>query len=223
MLARLTYVGGGRAVVCAQMASASSWGKGKKAPDFNEYLREQNGGRLPGDKRAFVDLVERIMMTDNPWEKTMFPSANSGKVRLRPDRARWNNVPIAITSWSLEESVINCGDAAQVQEWGIDDTKLGAVRYFAVLLYDLPTTQASLLADCGGLHLLSSAAAAGAAAEHLLRVHLPCHELTRRSCITLAQLPQFDKVVGGRKEFDLAPANDDGRREEGRRRGGRRE
>ena len=56
-------------------------------------------------------------------------------------------------SWSLEETVINCADAARLQEWGIDDTKLGAVRYFAVQLYDLPTTQASLLADCGGLHL----------------------------------------------------------------------
>ena len=165
MLARLTYVGGGRAVVCAQMASASSWGKGKKAPDFNEYLREQNGGRLPGDKRAFVDLVERIMMTDNPWEKSMFYAANSGKVRLRPDRARWNNVPIAITSWSLEESVTNCRDDALVKEWGIEDTKKGAVRYFALLLYDLPTTQASLLTDGGGLHLLSSAAAAGAAVD----------------------------------------------------------
>ena len=103
MLARLTYVGGGRAVVCAQMARASRWGKGIKAPDFNEYLRvEQNGGRLPADKRAFVDLVERIMKEENPWEKSMFYKANSGKIRLRPDRAKWNNLPIAIASWSLD-------------------------------------------------------------------------------------------------------------------------
>ena len=153
MLARLTYVGAGRAVVCAQMARVWRWGNGIKAPDFDEYLREENGGRLPGDKRAFVALVERVLMTDNPWAKTMFYPAASGKLRLRPDRFRWKNEKIKIGSWSIEETVINCADDARVQEWGMDDTKLGAVRYFAVQLYELPTTQASLLADCGGLHL----------------------------------------------------------------------